>query len=62
MKYIIVYDDCHFFADSEEEVMVGLEEEGWELEDCSIYERGEPIKFEIKLVRTNVPTRTSKEK
>lgn len=64
MKYIVVdetTENC-FMADSEKEIVEGLEEYDWALAECSIYERGDPIKFELTLVRKIVPTLTRKEK
>lgn len=64
MKYIVVdetNENC-FIADSEEEILTGLGEYEWDLEDCSVYECGDPIKFELTLVRKTVPTLTRKEK
>ena len=63
MKYIIVYDEerC-FFADSEKEILEGLEEKGWSLYDCQVFERGIDIEFEIKIVPKPVATLTRKGK
>lgn len=64
MKYIVVdetNENC-LIVDSEEEILTGLEENAWDLEDCSVYECGQPISFELKIVRKPITTITRKEK